>query len=68
VENAFFIRVSQAHQAVTTDPNLDIQHSSYNSVMKGEIPSVPLWLQCHQPVYMNMFYDWGWLQYITLKL
>jgi hypothetical protein len=58
----------QAHQAVTTDSNLDIQHSSFNSVMKGEIPSVPLWLQCHQPVYMNMFYDWGWLQYITLKL
>jgi hypothetical protein len=26
-------------------------------VMKGEIPSVPPWLQCHQPVYMNMFYD-----------
>ena len=31
VENAFFIRVSQAHQAVTTDPNLDIQHNNNNN-------------------------------------
>ena len=66
--------VSIAHHVSKSDAytktlraNLGIQYSSFNSVMKGELPQcspgyivINLYMNMfyeHQPIYMNMFYD-----------